>query len=265
MENNVRKYGAVPFNVAVIHGGPGAAGEMAPVAEVLSTKIGVLEPLQTADTVDGQIEELKTAIICCNASPVTLIGFSWGAWLSLFLSAKYPDLVKKLILIGCPPFDEKDGALIHQTRLNRLDETEKNDFDFLIKALGNPNPVNRANLLKKLTKLLDKTDSYSSSANKEDFTEFDFHIFRNVWAQASLMRKEGTILNLLKKITCPVTSIHGDYDPHPWQNVKSVLSVYIDTFEFFMLEKCGHKPWIEKNARQEFYKILKREIGVHAN
>jgi hypothetical protein len=26
---NLRTYGKVPFNVAVIHGGPGAAGEMA--------------------------------------------------------------------------------------------------------------------------------------------------------------------------------------------------------------------------------------------
>ena len=29
---NLRKYGKPPFNVAVIHGGPGVPGEMAPVA-----------------------------------------------------------------------------------------------------------------------------------------------------------------------------------------------------------------------------------------
>jgi hypothetical protein len=31
--NNLRKYGIGPFSVAVIHGGPGASGSMAPVAK----------------------------------------------------------------------------------------------------------------------------------------------------------------------------------------------------------------------------------------
>ncbi len=48
---NLRKYGEAPFKVAVIHGGPGAPGEMAPVARELSSVSGVLEPLQTATTI----------------------------------------------------------------------------------------------------------------------------------------------------------------------------------------------------------------------
>ena len=51
---NLRKYGNAPFNVAVIHGGPGASGEMAPVARKLSSNWGVLEPLQTEASLDGQ-------------------------------------------------------------------------------------------------------------------------------------------------------------------------------------------------------------------
>jgi len=47
---NVRKYGKAPFKVAVVHGGPGAAGEMAPVARELVFICGVLEPLQTASS-----------------------------------------------------------------------------------------------------------------------------------------------------------------------------------------------------------------------
>jgi hypothetical protein len=37
---NLRIYGKAPFNVAVIHGGPGAVGEMAPVARELSIRPG---------------------------------------------------------------------------------------------------------------------------------------------------------------------------------------------------------------------------------
>ncbi len=44
--NNLRKYGKTPFSVAVIHGGLGAGGEMAPVARELASDCGVLEPIQ---------------------------------------------------------------------------------------------------------------------------------------------------------------------------------------------------------------------------
>jgi len=36
MMENPRKYGNRPYEVALVHGGPGAAGEMAPVAKELS-------------------------------------------------------------------------------------------------------------------------------------------------------------------------------------------------------------------------------------
>jgi len=40
---NIRKYGIGPFSVAVIHGGPGASGEMAPVAKELALVCGILK------------------------------------------------------------------------------------------------------------------------------------------------------------------------------------------------------------------------------
>ena len=54
---NLRKYGQQPYEVAVIHGGPGASGEMAPVASHLSQDHGVLEPLQTQSSFARQLEE----------------------------------------------------------------------------------------------------------------------------------------------------------------------------------------------------------------
>jgi len=75
---NLRKYGNAPFNVAVIHGGPGAPGEMAPVAHQLSTDWGVLEPLQTAISLEGQVQELKSVLERNGSLPMTLIGHSWG-------------------------------------------------------------------------------------------------------------------------------------------------------------------------------------------
>jgi pimeloyl-ACP methyl ester carboxylesterase len=91
---NLRIYGIPPFNLAVIHGGPGAQGEMAPVARELSFLGGVLEPLQTAGTLEGQVREMKCVLELNGTLPITLIGFSWGAMLSFIFTARYPQPVK---------------------------------------------------------------------------------------------------------------------------------------------------------------------------
>jgi pimeloyl-ACP methyl ester carboxylesterase len=91
--NNCRTWGNAPFAVAVIHGGPGAAGEMAPVAREISLSQGVIEPFQTEQTVTGQVRELKNVLTDRGDLPVTLIGHSWGAILSFIVTAKNPALV----------------------------------------------------------------------------------------------------------------------------------------------------------------------------
>ncbi|UCF12872.1 MAG: alpha/beta hydrolase [Thermoplasmatales archaeon] len=122
---NLRKYGNAPFNTAVIHGGPGAPGEMVPVARELSSPSGILEPLQTATTIEGQVQELKVVLKKRGDLPITLIGWSWGAWLSFIFTAKYPTFVKKLILIGSGTYEEKYAVNIIKTRLSRLSEEER--------------------------------------------------------------------------------------------------------------------------------------------
>jgi pimeloyl-ACP methyl ester carboxylesterase len=67
-------------------------------------------------------------------------------------------------------------------------------------------------------------------------------------------------LKLGEKIKCPVVAIHGDYDPHPAKGVREPLSGVIKDFCFISLKNCGHKPWIEQEAKEEFYRILKKEF-----
>ncbi|MDO8674061.1 MAG: alpha/beta hydrolase [Dehalococcoidia bacterium] len=111
----MRFYGNCPFGIAVVHGGPGVPGEMAPVARELSTARGVLEPLQTATSLEGQMSELATSLRAMGDIPVVLIGWSWGAWVGYICAAEYPALVTKLILFGSGPFESRYATDIMDT------------------------------------------------------------------------------------------------------------------------------------------------------
>ncbi len=257
---NLRKYGKAPFSVAVIHGGPGAPGEMAPVARELSAGRGVLEPLQTAATLEGQIRELKVVLEENADLQVTLIGFSWGAMLSFIFTARLPQYVKKLILIGSGPYEKKYAANIMSTRISRLGKEDWDSFLSLNKALSDPAAKNRDEVFCSLGKLISKADTYAPLLHEDELLECSYEIFNGVWEEASELRSSGKLLKLGKKIICPVVAIHGDYDPHPFEGVREPLSGVLKDFRFILLEKCGHKPWIEREAREQFYELLEDEI-----
>lgn len=260
---NLRKYGKAPFEIAVIHGGPGAPGEMAPVAQWLSSELGILEPLQTAMTIAGQLEELRNLLERYASLPATLIGHSWGAWLSFLFAAKYPKYVNKLMLIGSGPFEERYAGNIMKTRLERLSYEDRAQVDHAMKILDDPISSDRGRAFAQFGELLSKADDYDPVVNnlkEPESIDCDVEIFQNVWAKAAELRKSGRLLEFGNLIQCPVVAIHGEYDPHPAEGVEKPLAKILKDFRFILLKNCGHKPWIERQARDEFYRLLKNEI-----
>jgi pimeloyl-ACP methyl ester carboxylesterase len=75
-----------------------------------------------------------------------------------------------------------------------------------------------------------------------------------------LLAAYGRLLSLTEQIPCPVTAIHGDYDPHPAAGVFEPLSTRVQNFRFILVDKCGHKPWIERQAKQRFFSVLRQEL-----
>jgi len=255
---NLRKYGDPPFVVAVIHGGPGAPGEMSAVARELSAVGGVLEPLLTAASVDGQVEELRAVVEENGRLPLSLTGFSWGAWLSVIFTANYPAYVDKLILLSSGPFEDRYAANIMKTRLQRLQGRERREAKALYEAITS-STISRDSLTR-FGQLISRADSYDLLPDESQPSPANPEIYRSVWDEASRLRKSGDLLEIARLIKCPVVAIHGDYDPHPADGVKHPLSRAIKDFRFVLLQKCGHYPWRERNARDMFYGMLKAEI-----
>jgi len=257
----VRLYGHRPFTVAVVHGGPGSPGEMAPVASELSATVGVLEPLLTAATVAGQVLELDNILSDKGKLPVTLIGFSWGAMLSFIFTAQYPASVRKLILVSSGVFEDEYASGIMNTRLSRLNEEERKEVLSLMKDLDSPVAKNRNVLMERFGTLLAKADIYDALPQKSEVVEYQYNVYRMVWEEANKLRRSGCLLEMGGEIRCPVVAIHGDYDPHPAQGVRDPLSRTLRDFRFILIPLCGHYPWQERNARDTFYDILKQEVN----
>ena len=258
---DLRKYGKAPFSVAVILGGPGAPGTMAPVARELSADWGVLEPLQTAASVEGQIEELH-GVLNDNADlPVVLVGFSWGAWLGFMLAARYPAFVRKLVLVGSGSFEAQYAVGILETRLRRLSDEERRQVRFLMEALNDPAIADKDAPLARLGGLFTKADAYDPLDPPDtEVLECRYDIHHIVWTQAVELRASGRLLESGRHVQCPVVAIHGDYDSHPAEGVRAPLTAVLKNLRFVLLEHCGHCPWIERQAGHEFYEILKREL-----
>jgi pimeloyl-ACP methyl ester carboxylesterase len=256
----VRKWGPGPFPVVVVHGGPGAPGEVAPIARELSTVKSVLEPFQSGTTLEEQVCELRSVLLEYGKIPVTLVGFSWGAFLSWIVTARHPELVGKLILVGSPPFEDKYSASVTKFRLNRLKSQERIEAQTLMKDLENPSVVDKNAIMSRLGSLLARTDAFDPMPSEDSVFPCQYDIFRGVWDDASELRRNSTLLLMARSIACPVVAIHGDWDPHPAEGVSVPLFRELVNFRFVLLEKCGHRPWIERNASEQFFKVLAGEL-----
>jgi pimeloyl-ACP methyl ester carboxylesterase len=173
--------------------------------------------------------------------------------------------VRKLILVGSGPFEEKYAANLMETRLSRLSEAERSDVRSLMENLNDPKFEDKSAPFARFGSLLSKADAYDPSPTEPeepDAIPLRPDIFQRVWADGAEMRRNGELLQLGSRIECPVVAIHGDFDSHPAEGVEKPLSAVLQSFRLILLENCGHKPWTERRARDAFFKALRKEIWL---
>ena len=259
---DLRIWGGPPYRVALVHGGPGTPGSMGPVARRLSERRGILEPLQTADSLDGQVEELSTVLRRAGTLPLTLVGHSWGAILGLVFSARHSSLVKKLILVGSAPLDRRyEQGTRNADRIQRLPGEQRADARSLLETIRSATGRERDAAWRRLGPLLTKADAYDPLTLDTEELEIQADLNERVWATAKPLRDSGELIELARAIRCPVVAVHGDSDLHPAAGIRKPLATAIDDFHFVMLDRCGHVPWIERHAAEPFFAVLERELA----
>lgn len=253
----VRRYGVAPYRIVLVHGGPGAIGSLKEFAQDLSqlAQIGVIEALQSKYSIDELIEELYDQIRDNCGDRVFLVGHSWGAWLVAFFAERYPELVEGVILIGCGPLEDKYVSEITARRVRNLSEEDGAVFRRLMDNRATDEDMER------IPGILDRADNYwLEDKEKHGADKADSEMYNRVWGEAAKRRSNGELIESFRNIRCKLYLIQGECDPHPVEGVTIPLEEKGVLCETYVLRKCGHSPFMEKYAKDEFYRILMRVI-----
>lgn len=262
MNLEYRTYGSSGLQVILLHGGPGAAGYMAPIGRALADSFQVFEPFQRRGsqdqpaTVSRHIEDLHDFIQArCGGRQPTLVGHSWGAMLALAYAAEYPDQAGSLVLIGCGTFDEPSRDQMEKIRSQRMTMDIKRRLINLPEVV--PDPDKRLGLLGKWMKQIDSVDLIEEQPEEVQFDDLGH---RRTWADMLRLQKKGIYPAAFAEIKSPAVMLHGADDPHPGRMIYESLQPYLPHLEYKEFSKCGHYPWLEKAVRDEFYRILRKQL-----
>ncbi len=249
----VREYGSGLHTVIAVHGGPAAAGDLAPLAQDLGKRFHVLEPFQRGSglvplTVASHVRDLHDLIgERCGGRPPVLLGHSWGAMLALAYAAVHLGATAGLVLIGCGAFSDAarrefesrlDARLSPGDRAELLRLRSEADRDRRLAAEG---------------RIMNRVYGYDLRDDVEPVVEVDAVAHRQTWADMLRMQREGTYPAAFAAIKVPVLMLHGEQDPHPGRLTREDLRAYVPQLEYRELPACGHSPWVERQARTPFF------------
>ena len=260
-ELSSRSYGTHGPLVYVLHGGPAAAGAVRPIAAGLAESFRVIEPFQKGSsqlplTVATHVADLDR-LIRARTDPTrpVIVGHSWGAMLALAYAAAYPDRVRGIVCVGCGTFDTVSRQTMRAIIYQRIDERTR----LLLAELPTryPDPGDR---LRAEHALLRRAYDYAADEPTIDNCEvppLDVKAYTETWNDMLRLQNDGTYPQAFTAIAAPVLMIQGSYDPHPGKMIYEALKPHIRHIEYVELDRCGHEPWRERFAKEEFFREMK--------
>lgn len=248
----VSTHGLPPYETVLLGGGPAANGALHVLATRMERTQSVLYPTLTATTVQGQVLELSRIVAEQAKTPVSLVGHSFGAILALLFAAQYPDLVRRLVLVGCPPLNEKWANEQHRQRCLRLSPDDQAEYEALVSL--SERDVEQT---KRLIVLTECTDTFERDASYENpLLHWDYAAHEQLGRELARMRKGGVLEQALKRIDRRIFVLHGEHDPSLWKGVTSLLADAHCDFITCKIPLCGHSPYLEKFAAAPFLELL---------
>jgi pimeloyl-ACP methyl ester carboxylesterase len=176
--------------------------------------------------------------------------------LALAYAAAHPGSSGPLVLVGCGTFDAEARERLRAVREERTDgetrcrlrrlEEEQTDPDERLRALGD---------------LILTLDSYELEAEDREILKCDACAHLETWEDMLRLQEQGVYPAAFAAVDVPVLMLHGAHDPHPGRLIHAGLKPIIPRIEYRELERCGHYPWLERRAREEFFQVLHRWLA----
>jgi pimeloyl-ACP methyl ester carboxylesterase len=264
----VREHGETGPLVIVLHGGPAAVGDVAPLARGLAASFRALEPWQRGSgdaplTVAQHVADLRELVAARAAeTPPAIVGHSWGAMLALCYAAAHPSEAGPLVLVGSGTFDQASRDAMKAIFRGRTDAALQRRLDDLAATVSD-----RAELHMRKFKLTRDLSVYARAEPWPDALEYealDVRAHNETWQDVLRLLADGTYPRAFAAIRSPVLMLHGDYDPHPGRMIRDALLPFLPQLEHRELARCGHSPWLETFARDEFFAVLTDWLARHA-
>jgi pimeloyl-ACP methyl ester carboxylesterase len=264
----VREYGDRGPMVFVLHGGPAAVGDLAPVARRLADGFRVLEPWQRGSggeplTVARHVEDLHSVVLERTPRvPPAIVGHSWGAMLALCYAATHPDHAGPIVLVGCGTFDPVSRATLQGVLASRIDEGLQRELDEV--EASTPDRGERHTRQQKLMRDLSVYELAEPWPERDEWEPLDDRAHEETWHDMLRAQKDGTYPGAFTAIRSPLLMLHGAYDPHPGPMIRDSLRPLMPQLEYVEWERCGHTPWLERHVQEGFFATLEAWLSAHA-
>lgn len=250
--------------VVILHGGPGAPGEVAPIARELARRgFHVLEPFQRSSctrqaplTVERHLEDLRAFLIEheLHQKHFHLVGFSWGAMLAVIMAARYTDMpYRQVVMISSGTFDQRTRQEYKGLISRRGGARQAIDLQALTARFERGDMTAKEYRLRKLKLIYHASYMVDPLTDDTEIIDVDIASNEQSWKDMLTLQTRGIYPEGLKNVRCPVHMIHGEQDPHPGRSTARLLKRYIPHLTLAMLDQCGHYPWFEKYAHEVFF------------
>ncbi len=270
MTIRVREFGAGDDTVIVRHGGPAAVGHAAPLARGLADEFRVLEPWQRGSgpeplTVATHIADLHDVIAKhCSGRRPALVGESWGAMLALAYAAAHSEVAGCIALIGCGTFDTASRARFKTLLEDRMTDAARTRIAELERTIFDPAELLRLKYEQVIRPIYDVNPLPDPVDDPEAASApWDPQAHCQAWDDMMRLQETGVYPAAFSAVRLPVLMLHGDRDPHPGSMIRDNLKCFLPQIEYIELHDCGHSPWRERAARDEFFSQLRAWLRRH--
>ena len=254
--------------IFILNGGPGFAHTYLMPSAPIWKKLGKDRPVIFYDqrgtgqstiksskgtcTLKDQMDDLDALRDYLGYEQITLLGHSWGGFLGMAYTARYPAQVKRLILVdsAAPCFGET--IFLQKYIFPEIQERRQN-LAFAVE-LGDKEAI-RSDTIEKFSMLFYSQEKKEALVSEVGNTAYNYDVNKDLWADL----EKYDLTPEIKKFTQPTLVITGRFDMNVAPLVAYRIHKLIAKSKFEVFEYSGHLPFFEEPER--FIQVIREFIS----